>query len=269
MNSIYENFKSSRRLYWYYLFAYGTPAIVITIMCTLAINTNSIITQRIDNYQYLLFIGPIIALSIGSAVFLLFAYLLSRNHTITTTTIKCFEDIRLGCSRNLIHWIIGLLFLHCFVWSFALIYISNKSILFAILFALFNILLAVYVCTFCLQKIDNIQHSCVFRHLPLSFCQQSDLSSTVPSTKNSTTSDVYSTRPVVTPVASTQVNGIVGIVGSPIGHHSLSSPTATTSPVSMSPCLSVPSQQQMPIVGYPSFCRSGIASQSIVYRFAS
>ena len=213
---------------------------------------------RMDNFVYFTFIGPSIGLILGSLVFILFTYILTRNNTLSATTIKCFEDIRGSCSKGLIKWVVFLLLFQCINWSLAFIYLSKQnSLLVSILFCISNVWLSLFVCLFCILKVENIQHSKIFRHLPLPFCHED---SQLSSTKNSTTSDVYSTRPVVTQVTSTQVNGIN--VHTPIAH-SPSTPTAT-SPVSMSPCL--PQPHPLPIVRYTSLSRTGIASQHVLAR---
>ena len=257
VNSIYEHFKSSKRLYWYYIIAYISPAF-ICLTCFI-VDANCYrnfanIWLRADNYLYLTLVGPAIGLALASLVFILFAYILTRNHVITTTTIKCFEDIRVGGSKSLIRWILLLLFFQGLNWSTALVYLSKQdSTVLAVLFALSSVATALFLAVFCVLKIENVQHSRLFRHLPFTLCQdESQLSSA----KNSTTSDVYSTRPVVTQVTSTQVNGMNGLHGTPLGH-SPSTPTAT-SPVSMSPCL--PQSHPLPIVRYTTLSRPGIAS---------
>lgn len=260
INSIYEHFKSSRRLYWYYIFAYASPAFIVLI-CFMVdpIFYRDFVNfyLRMDNFMYFSFIGPSIGLILGSVVFVLFTYILTRNNTLTATTIKCFEDIRGSCSRGLIRWVIFLLIFQCINWSLAFAYLCKQdSLLVSIVFSISNVCLALFVCLFCIMKVENIQHSRIFRHLSLPFCHED---SQLSSTKNSTTSDVYSTRPVVTQVTSTQVNGIN--VHTPVAH-SPSTPTAT-SPVSMSPCL--PQPHPLPIVRYTSLSRTGIASRARVH----
>lgn len=258
VNSIYEHFKSSKRLYWYYVIAYIGPA-VICLVCFIidpaCYRNFTNIWLRADSYLYLSLVGPATGLALASLVFILFAYILTRNHVITTTTIKCFEDIRVGGSKSLILWILLLLMFQGLNWTSALVYLSKQeSTSLSLLFAVANVSTALFIGIFCVLKIENVQHSRLFRHLPFSFCQED---SQLSSAKNSTTSDVYSTRPVVTQVTSTQVNGMN--VHTPLGH-SPSTPTAT-SPVSMSPCMPQ-SVHPLPIVRYTTLSRTGIASRT-------
>lgn len=261
VNSIYENFKSSRRLCWYYILAYFCPLLLVLLCYNIDHISYSNFEEtifRTDSYLYILFIGPAIALVLGAIVFILFASFFSRNHTVTTTTIKCFEDFRVGCSKSLIRWVLCLVVVQFVNWTLAFTYITTlDSLLLALLFAVANLLATFYILVFCIMKIENIQHSCLFRYLPFAFCQDD---SQLSSAKNSTTSDVYSTRPVVTQVTSTQVNDIT-LASSSLAH-SPSTPTAT-SPVSMSPCLP---PQSLPIVRYTTFCPSGIASTARMCR---
>lgn len=257
VNSIYENFKSSRRLCWYCMLAYFCPLLLVLLCCNIDHISYSNFEEtifRTDSYLYILFIGPAIALVLGAIVFILFASFFSRNHTVTTTTIKCFEDFRVGCSKSLIRWVLCLVSVQFINWTLAFTYITTlDSLLLALLFSVANLLATFYILVFCIMKIENIQHSCLFRYLPFTLCKDD---SQLSSTKNSTTSDVYSTRPVVTQVTSTQVNDIT-LASSSLAH-SPSTPTAT-SPVSMSPCLP-PQSHPLPIVRYTSFYPSGIAS---------
>lgn len=256
VNSIYENFKSSCRLCWYYIFAYILPLFIVFACCLLdsGLYKNFVSTlMRMDNYVNLLIAGPIVVLMIGSLIFTMFAFVLTRNHAISTSTIKCYEDIRIGCSKSLIRWILLLIVLLSLTWITGLVFLCfTNSLLVALLFAILSTTLSLFVCIFCVLKIENVQHSRLFRHLSFPFCNEE---SQISSTKNSTTSDVYSTRPVVTQVTSTQVNGMT--LHTPMGH-SPSTPTAT-SPVSMSPCL--PQTHPLPIVRYTPFSYPGIASR--------
>ncbi|XP_075680058.1 latrophilin Cirl-like isoform X3 [Dermatophagoides pteronyssinus] len=262
VNLIYEHFKSSKRLWWYYSFAYIGPLIIV-IACFAPLPTyysQFLLLTPANNYVYLTFIGPFIGLILASLIFVLFAYVIIRNHTISATTIKCFEDIRLGGSKSMINWILLLTLFQSINWPLAFAYMfAQDSQIIAITFASFNLLLTLFVGLFCVLKTENIQHSLIFRYLPFSFGNnnhhhhhhhRSQISSNN-TTKNSTTSDVYSTRPVVTQITSTQVNGInvhtpIGGNGGGIGH-SPSSPNAI-SPVSMSmsPCIGQV-QQPLPI----------------------
>lgn len=263
VNSIYEHFKSSKRLYWYYIISYLIPVIICLTCFIIDPDCYRDIVNlwpRSDSYLYLILIGPVLILILASLTFIMFAYILTRNHVITTTTIKCFEDIRVGGSRSLIRWILILIVLQVLTWTTAYLYLLRQdSLTLSVSYAIANVTISLFLCIFCILKIENVQHSRLFRHLPFQICQnESQLSSG----KNSTSSDVYSTRPVVTQVTSTQVNGI-NVHGTPIGH-SPSTPTAI-SPVSMSPCLS--QTHQLPIVRYTSLSRPGIASHFACYLF--
>ncbi|KPM04359.1 hypothetical protein QR98_0028030 [Sarcoptes scabiei] len=252
VNLIYEHFKSSKRLWWYFSFAYLSPLLIV-IVCLSPIPSYYCDFLRLNpanNYIYLTFIGPFIALILGSSVFVLFAYVIIRNHSVSATTIKCFEDIRVGGCKNLISWISILTLLQSINWSSAFAYLFfQESQIVSALFAIINLSFAIFLALFCLLKTDNIQHSKLFRYLPFSFCNDRPTSQL--STKHSTTSDCYSTRPVVTQITPTQVNGMT------LGHLGTQSPTAI-SPVSMSPCIT--QVQPLPIVRYTSIPHPGIAS---------
>ena len=121
VNLIYEHFKSSKRLWWYYSFAYIGP-LVIVIVCFTPLPTyysQFLLLTSANNYVHLSFIGPFIGLVLASLIFILFAFVIIRNHTISATTIKCFDDIRLGCSKSSINWILLLTLFQSINWPLA------------------------------------------------------------------------------------------------------------------------------------------------------
>ncbi|CAG2104788.1 unnamed protein product, partial [Medioppia subpectinata] len=208
---MYESVKSAKRLIWYYMIAYGGPALIILI--ALLIDPSSYGTQthcwlRTDNYFYLSFVGPAIGIVFGGLVFVLISCFVVLNNSNTSTTIKCIEETKLDVTRNGIKWVVVLLILQGLTWTFGLIHTNvQTSNTIALFFTILNISLGVFVSLFCIIKTDNIQHHRLVRGLPfLAFCFEDINCSTTKTT--ATVSDSYTNRPVVTQVTATQVAGI-------------------------------------------------------------
>ena len=262
---IYESVKSTKRLIWYYIIAYGGPALILLI--SLLIDPLSYGSQthcwlRTDNYFFLSFVGPAVGIILGGLVFVLIACFILVHNSSPNTSIKCIEETKLELTRNGIKWVAFLLFFQCLTWTLGLTHVSvQTSVPIAVCFVISNISLGLFVILFCVLNTDNIQHHRLIRGLPLmSLCF--DDSNCSNAKTNVTVSDSYPNRPVVTQVSATQVAGIV--LHSPIQRHD-SSPQAEQQVNIVSANNSVNAfLQQIPSNRFCSINSTGIASQSHV-----
>ena len=209
---MYESVKSNQRLIWYYMMAYGGPALIIFISVLIdpfSYGSQTHCWLRTDNYFVLSFVGPAVGIILGGVIFVLISCFILFNHSTPSPNIKCIEETKLELSRNSIKWVAFLLFFQCLTWTLALIHISaQNSNAMAVCFAICNVGLGVFVVLFCVLNTDNIQHHRLMRALPLmSNCLDEMQCSS--SKSNVSVSDSYPNRPVVTQVSVTQVAGIV------------------------------------------------------------
>lgn len=209
---MYESIKSKRRLVWYYVMAYGGPALILFISVLidpLSYGAQTHCWLRTDNYFVLSFVGPAVGIILGGLVFVVISCFILFNHSNPSPNVKCVEEAKLELSRHSVKWVAFLLFFQCLTWSLALMHVTAQTwSLMAVSFASCNVGLAVFVVLFCVFNTDNIQHHRLMRALPLmSHCLDDMRCST--SKSNVSESDSYPNRPVVTQVSATQVAGIV------------------------------------------------------------
>lgn len=245
---VYETVKSSRRLMWYYIIAYGGPIIIILISICIdpsSYGTTNYCWLRMDNYFYFSFVGPAIGIMFGAFVFVTIAYFILFNNSNINTSIKGIEEVKLDMNKSSFKWVTVLLILQCTTWIFGLIHINlQTSTSTAFTFAILNITLGIFIVLFCTIKIDNIQHLKLIKSLPwMSYCFE-DINC-VPSKANVVHGDPYQSRPVVTQVTPTQVSGFVSPnIHSPSSQHIGnigSSPTPSSQITSVRVVCSVPS----------------------------
>jgi len=254
---MYETIKSTKRLMWYYVIAYGGPTLIILISLFIdpsSYGTSTYCWLRADNYFCFSFVGPAIGIIFGGLVFVLIACFILFNNSSASTTIKCIEETKLDLTKNGVKWVAFLLCIQCLTWTFGLVHVNiQTSSTIAICFAILNIVLGLFVTLFCVLKTDNIQHHKLIRSLPLmSFCFE-DINCSNTKT-NVVVSDSYANRPVVTQVTATQVAGIDQ-------HPQQAQQQQQQQQVNIASPNSCSSSSQIPSVRLCSIASTGIASQ--------
>ena len=221
---VYDSVKCSTRLTWYYLLAYGAPALIVS--CSLAFDASSYGTSaycwlRVDNYFCFSFVGPAGGLVLAALLFILIsAFLLAssaEDHP-SGTGMKMQEEAKREDARIALKWVLGLLVFQTSTWTIGLLHVGLTSWATpAIAFSFLNCACAVYLIFFTTTLSESVQHHKLFQKFPslgLNCCWPQDECESANSKNSSVvqSSSVYgttcstSTLPVVTQMVATQVS---------------------------------------------------------------
>ncbi|XP_067124683.1 latrophilin Cirl-like isoform X2 [Centruroides vittatus] len=167
---VFETEKS--RVFWYYLLAYGIPAIIVGISA--AVDPSSYGTKhhcwlQANNYFIFSFVGPVIAILLANVVFINVAIYMMCRHANLVTALKNKEHAKLtNLSEDpnsqqrivIMAWIRGamvLIFLLGLTWTFGLLYLNQESVVMAYVFTVLNSLQGLFIFIFHCVKNDKVQ----------------------------------------------------------------------------------------------------------------
>lgn len=155
---VFETEKS--RVFWYYLLAYGVPAIIVGISAAIdpySYGTKHHCWLQANNYFIFSFVGPVIAILLANVVFINVAIYMMCRHANLVTALKNKEHAKL---TNLRAWIRGamvLIFLLGLTWTFGLLYLNQESVVMAYVFTVLNSLQGLFIFIFHCVKNDKVQ----------------------------------------------------------------------------------------------------------------
>lgn len=171
---VFEAEKS--RIRWYYLFAYGTPLIIVSVSCLidpLSYGTERYCWLRADNFFIFSFVGPVITVILANLVFLSMAIYMMCRHTNATIAMKSKEHSRLASARAWLRGAVVLVFLLGLTWTFGLLYLNKESVIMAYIFTALNSSQGLFIFVFhCVQndKVQKEYRKFLRRHIWLSKC---------------------------------------------------------------------------------------------------
>ncbi|XP_030635626.1 adhesion G protein-coupled receptor L1 [Chanos chanos] len=158
--------ESSRRKY-YYLSAYGFPALVVAVSAAIdyrSYGSKKACWLRVDNYFIWTFIGPAsLIILLDLVVLVITVHRMIRHSTVLKPDSSRFDNIKCWTLGSLI-----LLLLVSLTWIFGLLFINENSVVMAYLFTSFNALHSLYIFIFhcALQKKVQKEYGKCLRHSP-------------------------------------------------------------------------------------------------------
>ncbi|KAG8198214.1 hypothetical protein JTE90_015310 [Oedothorax gibbosus] len=146
--------------WWYYVAAYGVPAIITGIAAVVdptSYGTNNFCFLQADNYFVFSFVGPAVSIIFGGLVFLFIALLMLYHKLPNTTSVKGKDDACLQKFRSWNRRSFLLIVLLSFTWASALVYINAESFGLAYLFAALNCVQGVTILAFYCFKNEKVK----------------------------------------------------------------------------------------------------------------
>ncbi|XP_075529492.1 latrophilin Cirl-like isoform X6 [Dermacentor variabilis] len=154
----------SSRLRWYYLLAYGAPAVIVCVSAGISPSSYgaplgpSLQSRRacwidMEGHQLWSFVGPAAFCAALCLIFLAMVFCKAHRHVDLHATLKSKEQERIANTRSLSAHSLLVLASLCLVSSFAQLHVSRGSLVHTSLFSVLNILLGVAVLVFyCLSN---------------------------------------------------------------------------------------------------------------------
>ncbi|CAN8004689.1 unnamed protein product, partial [Ixodes hexagonus] len=155
---VFDSEKS--RLGWYYVLAYGAPAIVVTVAACVdpsSYGTERYCWLRADNYFILSFVGPVVAILLANLVFLSIAIYMMCRHASLASSVKNKEQSKMANLRIWIRSATVLVFLLGLTWAFGLLYLNAESVVMAYLFTFLNSLQGLFIFVFHCLRNDKVR----------------------------------------------------------------------------------------------------------------
>ncbi|KAL3227655.1 hypothetical protein MRX96_024043 [Rhipicephalus microplus] len=151
----------SSRLRWYYLLAYGAPAVIVCVSAGISPSSYGALGTSLrkacwidmEGHQLWSFVGPAAFSALLCLIFLVMVFYKARRHVDLHATLKSKEQERIANTRSLgVHTLLVLVCL-CLASSFAQLHVSRGSLVHTSLFSVLNILLGLAVLAFhCLSN---------------------------------------------------------------------------------------------------------------------
>lgn len=155
---VFDSEKS--RLGWYYVLAYGAPAVVVTVAACVdptSYGTERYCWLRADNYFILSFVGPVVAILLANLVFLSIAIYMMCRHASLASSVKNKEQSKMANLRIWIRSATVLVFLLGLTWAFGLLYLNAESVVMAYLFTFLNSLQGLFIFVFHCLRNDKVR----------------------------------------------------------------------------------------------------------------
>uniref|UniRef100_A0A6A7FTK4 Latrophilin Cirl-like isoform X6 n=1 Tax=Hirondellea gigas TaxID=1518452 RepID=A0A6A7FTK4_9CRUS len=152
-----EVFEAERsRFKWYCGVAYGTPALVVLVSAAVghfSYGTEEVCWLRTDNYFIFAFVGPVAAVLLANAVFLILSLVVLCRHASASASLKNKEHTKLASVRTWLRGAFVLMFLLGLTWTFGLLYLNQQTLVMAYVFTIFNSLQGLFIFVFhCIQN---------------------------------------------------------------------------------------------------------------------
>ncbi|KAB7506979.1 Adhesion G protein-coupled receptor L3, partial [Armadillidium nasatum] len=151
---VFEAEKS--RVRWYYVTAYGFPAVVVAVSAFIDPNsygTDTVCWLRTDNYFIFAFVGPVLLVLVANSIFLALSLVLMCRHAQNSAVLKNKETSKLESLRSWIRGAVILMFLLGLTWTFGLLYLDQATVAMAYVFTVLNSLQGLFIFVFhCLQN---------------------------------------------------------------------------------------------------------------------
>lgn len=174
----------SSRLRWYYLLAYGAPAVIVCVSAGISPSSygalpslasssppsSSLFSRKacwidMEGHQLWSFVGPAAFCAVLCLVFLALVFCKAHRRVDLHATLKSKEQERIANTRSLsFHSLLVLLCL-CLASSFAQLHVSRGSVVHTSLFSVLNVLLGLAVLVFCCLRNDKVKRA-LCRRLP-------------------------------------------------------------------------------------------------------
>lgn len=219
---VFEAEKS--RLRWYYLFAYGTPFVIVLISAIIypqGYGTDKFCWLKTENYFIYSFIGPVSLVLALNLVFLSLAIVKMCIHANNSVSMKNKEHSRLASTRIWLKGAVILVFLLGLTWTFGFLYVNKESVIIAYIFSGLNSLQGFFIFLFhCLQneKVRKEYKKFIRRHSWLPRCLRCSKSSTGVNSLSGSSGLGKERRTSI----------YAGSNGNPSGSHSTESPHGTS-----------------------------------------
>ncbi|XP_075529495.1 latrophilin Cirl-like isoform X9 [Dermacentor variabilis] len=166
----------SSRLRWYYLLAYGAPAVIVCVSAGISPSSYgaplgpSLQSRRacwidMEGHQLWSFVGPAAFCAALCLIFLAMVFCKAHRHVDLHATLKSKEQERIANTRSLSAHSLLVLASLCLVSSFAQLHVSRGSLVHTSLFSVLNILLGVAVLVFYCLSNDKVKRA-VCRRVP-------------------------------------------------------------------------------------------------------
>ncbi|XP_054920461.1 latrophilin Cirl-like isoform X4 [Dermacentor andersoni] len=166
----------SSRLRWYYLLAYGAPAVIVCVSAGISPSSYgaplgpSLQSRRacwidMEGHQLWSFVGPAAFCAALCLIFLAMVFCKAHRHVDLHATLKSKEQERIANTRSLSAHSLLVLASLCLVSSFAQLHVSRGSLVHTSLFSVLNILLGVAVLVFYCFSNDKVKRA-VCRRVP-------------------------------------------------------------------------------------------------------
>ncbi|XP_077500550.1 latrophilin Cirl-like isoform X2 [Amblyomma americanum] len=168
----------SSRLRWYYLLAYGAPAVIVCVsagispssygalppLAPAASSAAALLSRKacwidMEGHQLWTFVGPAAFCALLCLVFLAMVFCKAHRHVELHATLKSKEQERIANTRSLSAHSLLVLVALCLASSFAQLHVSRGSLVHTSLFSVLNILLGLTVLVFCCLRNDKVKRA--------------------------------------------------------------------------------------------------------------
>ncbi|XP_022656988.1 latrophilin Cirl-like isoform X5 [Varroa destructor] len=160
-NSLVEPMEIHKsKLRCYAILAYVPPAIVTAISMLIdpsSFGTPKYCWLRSDNYFIFSFIAPMVGIIFGCVVFVCISVCILCNQGGLATSVKGKEEDKVHAVRSYLYWISVLLVFMTFTWASSVVYVAKFNMTWAIIFAVFNSLLGLFLLIFTCWKNEAFQ----------------------------------------------------------------------------------------------------------------
>lgn len=166
----------SSRLRWYYLLAYGAPAVIVCVSAGISPSSYGALPSLgaslrkacwidMEGHQLWSFVGPAAFCAVLCLIFLAMVFCKARRHVDLHATLKSKEQERIASTRSLSSHSLLVLVCLCLASSFAQLHVSRGSLVHTSLFSVLNILLGLAVLVFYCLSNDKVKRA-VCRRVP-------------------------------------------------------------------------------------------------------
>ncbi|KAL1424270.1 hypothetical protein MTO96_020342 [Rhipicephalus appendiculatus] len=166
----------SSRLRWYYLLAYGAPAVIVCVSAGISPSSYGALPSLgaslrkacwidMEGHQLWSFVGPAAFCAVLCLIFLAMVFCKAHRHVDLHATLKSKEQERIANTRSLSAHSLLVLVCLCLASSFAQLHVSRGSLVHTSLFSVLNILLGLAVLVFHCLSNDKVKRA-VCRRVP-------------------------------------------------------------------------------------------------------